>query len=70
MDYGEMSEQRKKNLGFNECEEGTTVLYCPKCEWNIKNAGMKPVCPFCTSELGIVTVDFVVRVISGECQEV
>jgi hypothetical protein len=48
----------KELIGITEKDTGLTVLFCPRCKWQLDpGAVCKPVCPQCTAKLHFVVVD-------------
>lgn len=46
--------ERLKKLKVEGLDPGDSILFCPNCDFQIVNAGMKPECPNCKHRLHVV----------------
>ena len=51
------NEERLSKLDLSGISIGQTILFCPKCFWQIVDVGMNPICPKCFHYLHVTKVD-------------
>lgn len=47
--------KRLQQIDTSELNFGDTIIFCPSCDFQVSNAGLKPHCPQCGNRLNVVT---------------
>ncbi len=70
----EVNRDRQLKFNIDGIEIGDTIIFCPNCDFQATQTGMKPLCPKCKEALHLTTlshelVDLIQSMEKNQCEQ-